>query len=526
VYTLKTYASRYVFGSKYCNACHGNPALRNDLCRMIEGYFWENSDPHKIALNWGKGADPKRYNGFRSAAGQRAAEIGERLQIKDVATARECIGCHSVSVPESTRPQDFDNPLSEGVTCVSCHGSYRRWVTDHQVRDDPTWSGLTRAQKWVDYGMVDLWDPVVRAQTCMSCHIGDPDPKSGKKITHTMYAAGHPPLPSIEVGAFSQEQPQHWLYLRCKNDAARKRLAFNIDRLEQTEQVVVSGLAALSRVMELFEADANQAAAKAAWPELARFDCTACHHELKTSGAQPWRQLHKSGAAGRPAALPWPRALVRLGIHAANPGKVCTRVARLDTLLADFHAALTVRPFGDRLKIAKAAHAIVEFSKEPLAELSQLAAVKHGEKARVLDQAEAHRLLRRLREIALAETRDYESARQIGWAFRTIIHELWEVTAARPAANKALKVLAANQPHLQQILKDLDADLVLSLRERGGMAFGACPPPNLIMTFPTTPDQKPILGPFLEARRERIAAYDPEVFRRRLDELSQLVPAP
>jgi hypothetical protein len=492
---------------------------------MIEGYFWENRDPHKIAIDWGKGNDPMQNGGFQSPAGQRAAEIGERLAIKDVSKATQCIGCHSVSI-ENVPKQNFDKPLADGVTCVACHGAYQDWGPLHQLTGDTPWKRKTRLEKWVDYGMVDLWDPVVRAQTCMSCHIGDSNPESGKSITHAIYAAGHPPLPSIEVTAFSEEQPQHWLYLRCKNDKARGRLEFNAERLEQTEQVAASGLVALGRMMELIEADINAPKDKTVWPEFARFDCGACHHELKASEAQPLLHRGFRGGTGRPPAPAWPMALVRLGIDAADPLLAESRGSELDRLISEFRTALADRPFGHPGRTAKAARAIVLCLQAPLAELSQLAAIKPGEKRRVLSADEALRLLIRLTETAGMDFQDYESARQIGWACRTIVYELWEVIPARPRGNKALEVVAANQPRIQEILKGLDADLVLSLRERGKLALGACPAPTQIMDFPTTSDQKPIVGPVLGGRLEKLSNYNPEVFRTRVQELSRLLHGP
>jgi hypothetical protein len=520
VHTTQTKATRYVFGAAYCIDCH-RAGRSNDLCRMIEGYFWENRDPHKKAMDWGRGADPKQFGGFKSPAGQRAAEIGQRLGIQDVTKSMRCIGCHSVSI-ESAPLQSFD-PLVDGVTCVACHGPYQEWALQHQLTGDTPWKHKTRREKWENFGMIDLWDPVARAQTCMSCHIGDPAPREGKSITHEIYAAGHPPLPSIEVAAFSEEQPQHWLYLRCKNDKARERLEFNSERLEQTEQVAVSGLVALSRTMEVFEAEAQAPKAKSTWPEFARFDCYPCHHELKSPGGEVLRRARTRGV-GRPSAPVWPMALVRVGLDAADPAQFPTRVVELDTRLADFHAALTDRPFGDPEAIAKAARALIEWTEKPLEELSLLASVKQGEHRRVLNRTEAFRLLRRVGEIGSTDLQDYESARQLGWAFRIIDHELREVTTGRPDEQAGLKALATNQPRIQEILKGLDTDLILSLRDRGNVAIGACPPPDQVMAYPTTPDQKPIVGAVLEARLKKLADYDPESFRRRFAELSRLIP--
>jgi hypothetical protein len=517
-----TKATRHVAGVASCLGCHGSPELRNDLCRMIEYKIWNNSDPHRRALDWGK-KDDKPY---RSTSAERAWAIGERLNIADVTTSSQCAGCHSVLVPAGTGKEPNFRPRDEGVTCVACHGAYREWVQQHFLTGDTPWSRVkTRREKWEGFGMVDLWDPVVRAQTCMSCHIGDPDPCSGKSITHAMYAAGHPPLPSIEVAAFSEQQPQHWLHLRCKNDQARRRLKFNPDRLEQTEQVSAGGLAALYRLMELFEADAR-APEQSARPELARFDCYACHHELKSPGAEAWRPARVRGGAGRPASPVWPMPLVHLGIDAADPGQFSPRVTELDDRLAEFHAALAARPFGDPEATAKAARAVIQSIEPPLAELSRLASVEQGAPGRVLNQAEALRLLRRLCEIGGKAGLDYESARQIAWGFRIINQELHAVTAGRLGGNNRIKILANNQPQIQEILQALDTDLVLSLRHRSNLATGGCPPPDHVMVFPTTPDQQPLVGPVLDARLQKLADCNPLSFRDRLARLARLVPAP
>src|SRR5207248_334113 len=34
--------------------------------------------------------------------------------------------------------------------------------------------------------------------------------KEGKIVTHEMYAAGHPPLPGIEIATFGDALPRHW----------------------------------------------------------------------------------------------------------------------------------------------------------------------------------------------------------------------------------------------------------------------------------------------------------------------------
>ena len=80
--------------------------------------------------------------------------------------------------------------------------------------------------------MTDLWDPVTRGKKCVSCHIGNPDPEEEKVVTHAMYAAGHPPLPGIEVATFSDAQPRHWQYLREKKAEVQRTLDVNPDQAQ------------------------------------------------------------------------------------------------------------------------------------------------------------------------------------------------------------------------------------------------------------------------------------------------------
>ena len=71
--------------------------------------------------------------------------------------------------------------------------------------------------------MTDLWDPIVRVRTCVSCHVGNVE--QGKVLTHAMYAAGHPPLPGIEASTFAAAMPNHWKPLSQKRKDPKPRLA-------------------------------------------------------------------------------------------------------------------------------------------------------------------------------------------------------------------------------------------------------------------------------------------------------------
>src|SRR5262249_59421636 len=123
------------------------------------------------------------------------------------------------------------------------------------------------------------------ARLCASCHVGNT--AEGKVVTHAMYAAGHPPLPGVEIATFSDAMPRHWQYLKEKKPAVQQML--NVDSgtaaFEQTKLVAVSGVLLLREAMNLLGSQAAPATQDAdprnTWPELAQFDCSACHPELK-----------------------------------------------------------------------------------------------------------------------------------------------------------------------------------------------------------------------------------------------------
>jgi hypothetical protein len=63
-----------------------------------------------------------------------------------------------------------------------------------------------------EYGERDMRDPAARAERCAACHVGNA--AEGRFVTHAMYAAGHPPLPPLEVMTFSRDPPMHTTYAR------------------------------------------------------------------------------------------------------------------------------------------------------------------------------------------------------------------------------------------------------------------------------------------------------------------------
>jgi hypothetical protein len=427
----------------YCKKCHNEAnESKTDLCRLTEYHDWDSKDRHRIA--WKILQEP------------RAKQIGELLSGpsgKDVSKDARCIVCHAMDTSKiaAARPDDpvtkYSYTLEEGISCVECHGPAKEWVFEHGL---PTsqWRGFPRQKKELEYGMFDLWNPATRTKLCLSCHVGDRE--KGRFVTHEMYAAGHPPLPSIEVATFSDQQPRHWQIVREKDEAIRKVLAFKEGRLEQAELVAVDSLVALKASLELLTGRSDGDQGQPPMLDFAQFDCAACHHDLVQSD-RSWRQARGSGhAPGRPLPPYWPRTLVRLGLEAADPARADLWFKELKGKLHKFESAMTERPFGNIEKARTIGAEIIGSLDGPLASLDLKIQNKSGTGREIVGQDAALKMLHSLGKCAAERTPDYESARQLAWAFRTIYLE-WSREPNQP--NK----------EILEILDRLDERLFLTL---------------------------------------------------------------
>jgi hypothetical protein len=410
----------YISRAEDCVKCHSHPEdwkQEEVICRMNESLTWWREDKHRKA--------------FESLIipDSRARAIGTRLGI-DVTTHRACLACHSVidwttGDPNAPGAKDpipmlgFDR-ASNGVSCVACHGAFREWVLEHQLYRDPSWRKHSRQDKERLKGMLDLWDPVTRAAKCVSCHVGKSN--EDKVLTHAMYAAGHPQLPGIEVFTFSQAMPRHWEYLgeKLKQRGNMKpevqqatKNNFDLGRLEHTEMVAVSGIVVFRESLTLLVAQADlKGKANPSWPELSSFDCSACHHDLKAPG---WRQARAVGGThGRPTLPSWPTALVRIGVVAADPKKAPLRLKEFESKLRDLQTAITSKPFGDSVMTLAAANVLIAWANPIVADLSRVK----------IDRPLALELLDRTLEEAQRRKPDFDTARQLHWAYRAIYEEL------------------------------------------------------------------------------------------------------
>jgi hypothetical protein len=435
--------TKVYYGTSTCIDCHSKGTSQKDpVCLCTEANIWKKEDKHK--------------NAYKILEDKRAQRMGKLLNIK-VTEDKRCLTCHSVYIEDKElekKSKEVEFKREEGVSCVACHGAYEEWVSEHSILvKRPNWRKKTREQKEKEGGMTDLWNPTRRAEVCASCHVGNTE--QGKVITHDMYAAGHPPLPSFEIETFCEAMPAHWKLLAEKNPVAQKLLQYDSSQLERVKLVVEGGVAEFREAMQLLATQAKQNGEgddSRRILDYAQYDCSACHHELRSPS---WRQAAAYGkrTPGRPPMRPWPTALLKLGIrHAAQEDEQLygQYSKEFETGLRELHQAFDARPFGVPTKIFKAADQLAKRADKLLKEMNK------GK----YDRAASKRFLNEL--CSDRTVLDYDSARQTLWAFKIIYNELQPKPTTDMKIPGILKALDESL-HLQlpagqryEILKELD----------------------------------------------------------------------
>jgi hypothetical protein len=264
--------------------------------------------------------------------------------------------------------------------------------------------------------MTELRDPVTRADKCLSCHLGNP--REGKVVTHEMYAAGHPPVSGFEVENYLQAMPAHWVPEDRQPPELQKQYGYQADEtMRQTRHMAIGGLVAIREYARLIgyyahvRLPADNIAARggkssAGGTELGVYDCQACHHELTLPS---WRQARGyRNHPGRPASRTWPLILGKVGLAASGEQRVSVFQA-----LQSLDEALDWQPFGDPARVEAASTRVEEATQKAIENLDR----------KQWDGNTGIELAREICNIGATELLDYESSRQLGWAFEVIRKE-------------------------------------------------------------------------------------------------------
>jgi mono/diheme cytochrome c family protein len=427
-----------------------------------------------------------------------------------------CLSCHAGWKTGEEKPPTFEY----GVTCESCHGPGSQWRDPHI---DPKWRATHPSEK-LSWGFTDVRNPLSKAKLCFSCHIGNV--QEGKLVTHEMYAAGHPPLPGIELETFASQMPVHWRTLQEKGDfthrdawikANHEGVEHNpLEDLPLTKSVMISGVMALRETLNMFGSQAHRADGEH-WPELAVFDCSACHHDL---AAPAWRQVRGYGTTvpGRPQIFAWATALVKVGVRHRAGSDDAKFQADWDAAhgkLEELRRVLDRRPFG----IPHEIHAITHGENGLIAWLDELAEDLFKSP---VGKGAARRALKTLATQPDDAYPDFNSARQVLWAIRAIQMELnsdppefatapdgetSKQSVERAVAN--LKTFnawrdgkrATGQKKVDELLMKLEFTTQLRLMLPAGDEF--------------------VIAEQLPQSLQAIAVYDPEWFREQLAALAK-----
>lgn len=527
-----------------CGVCHYSPGnefakRETDFCRLTELRQWLESDRHAIARQRVEPIDPKSN---APAAGQSG---GEALQAKtsDVSTAgwirpsnylsyaicqqmgydvatdvgyaqfrENCMTCHGgYQATAGVAGFSRDSSNVPGISCSYCHqaGADNRWIDQHSsLTAKASWRTLTPPAK-AALGMRDLVSVGSRAELCLSCHMGNIE--QHKFVTHQMYAAGHPPLPSMELSTFTDAMPRHWLTQaeRAKSLAAYpQRAAYFLNtypalrslsepsaeaagKLEpwppvdfsqlpwQTETLVGGALAAqqnwLRLVIQAAQTDDSQQVV--AWGDYAFYDCAACHHDLRKPSDR--QALRRSGPPGRPRFLEWPQSLAK-AISLISPMR--------EVFLAheqQLSQAVLERPFGNRQAVWRSASTLS-------ATIEQIEAETAG---RWWTEDFNKELIKSLTRTSDEMLVDYHTARQLIWSLRCLDAELARLGRPLPADVRQLVAKLGYAP-------EANMDFTASLPSGLGHAI-----------FPD----------YLQAELHRQASYDGRILVGQLRKLADAV---
>jgi len=231
------------------STCHGAiERLKGSSVPQNEYITWTRRDKHAKA--------------YSVLFDERSKRIARNLGLPDAHTAQICLDCHADNAPPDKRGRQFQ--ISDGVGCEACHGAASGWLGIHI-------SGAAHRDN-VAAGLYPTDQPLARAEKCLGCHLGD----DKRYVTHKIMGAGHPRM-IFELDTFTAVQPAHFV---VDKSYIERKGAVNDVQVWAVGQAV-----AVSRFMD--EVLDPKRGPSGIFPELALFDCQACHHGIKEAKWEP-----------------------------------------------------------------------------------------------------------------------------------------------------------------------------------------------------------------------------------------------
>jgi hypothetical protein len=245
------------------STCHGGvidqgPAWNHSLST------WVAKDPHAGAGLLLRDEDS------RSIVVRLNPQAADSAAAFDTVLRRRCISCHATARPDQCSNSGLldDAILAEGVSCESCHGGAEKWLDPH-LRID--WAGPQRFASQT--GMIDTESIIGRTETCVRCHIGSRTADGLiRDMNHDLIAAGHPAF-RFDLLIYNENLPQHW----ATNSQVERLFNESAVRVRKVSRAI--NLAAAASLSSERASD-HLADRSVPWPELADYDCFACHQSL------------------------------------------------------------------------------------------------------------------------------------------------------------------------------------------------------------------------------------------------------
>lgn len=490
--------ARPVKGFLDCNRCHdtGIKAAKVKVAGVFVDLDKERWVTYREFPIWSE--KDKHAQAYTVLLNDRSKKMGAILKT-EVHRDKRCLACHTgfplsqMLADEVDRSGHLVNPailknldITFGVTCEGCHGpsgdtkDLKGWNGPHQSPD--AWRFLPPDTKRKEYGFVDVRSPASRTKLCASCHIGSVEQE--RVVTHEMYAAGHPPLPAFEIESFLEQMPPHWAKFSEKSPEVIERFIANTkdplykdykkSDLRRSQAMLVGELVSAGEYNRLIgNLTEEKHKMLPGWPELAVFDCYACHHELK---GPSWRQARNppAGIPGRPFLQEWNTALVKPALDQLGDAS-----KQYDVKFEAVRQALNRQPFGERASLKKSTMELADWLFERAKELERKPVPSEAGKA----------LFRGITEEGSRRFQDYDSARKLVWALQTVNRETKQMDGG--------KLTAYFNPSKEKSM------LLLDLRD-GREATAALPGEEMA---------RPIIEVHLETVMPFFANYDPLRFR-------------
>jgi hypothetical protein len=226
------------------SVCHGKVAKQADRNVWLNEYrTWLQEDKHSQA--------------YKLLLNAQSKSIAAKLGIGDASKAKICLDCHADNVPAAQRGPRFQ--IADGVGCEACHGGAERWIQSHAAKSATHADNLAR-------GMLPTESATRRADICARCHVGDPD----QMATHVIMGAGHPRL-AFELETYTNNQPAHF---EVDKDYVQRK-----GRVPGVNLWLTGQLRAAESLLAMMRSNRLRPAGTA-FPEIALYDCHACHHPM------------------------------------------------------------------------------------------------------------------------------------------------------------------------------------------------------------------------------------------------------